>query len=297
MDNKLIEIEYKGNLDFSEEILKSYTPAIIDIFTNPINIDKYINTDDNKIKIIIATYYLSDFNKDKQKGLDILMELYENKENEVGTILGCYYIRQKDYIKGRKYLLNSVEKKELLGLSNLSHHYIAFNEDELFFKYMNIINELYPDNELFYINMALYKLTREKNTTEFYTYIDNALNKSSPIAYYLCAHISTNKDEKIKYIINAINIKIKKIYVKLLKENTTIEQRTLLLLKENKYDRDFLLKLDDNIIDSNINIVHTNNKCPICMKNNDNYLIKFKCNHSFCITCCSNKYKCVICNT
>jgi len=297
----IIEIEYITDFEFSPEIINSYSSVIIDIFNDPINIQKYIDTEDIEITIIIALYYLSKLNKnfDEKLGINILLDLHNKDIIKASVILGVYYNNKKDVTQllCRRYFLHAAEKNNLIGLSNLAFHCYSLNDNELFLKYMKILYELDPNNNNYYVNMALYKYYIEKNIQEYDLYIHKAIISNYHVAYYIYATVSQNIHEKIKYIINAIKIKIKKKYIELLKNHTSLITRTILLLKNTKYDKNFLMKLDDYIIDSNINIVNTNNKCPICMTNNDSYLIKLKCNHSLCFTCCSIKYNCVICNT
>ncbi len=294
----LIEIEYNAELDFSKATLEKYGDIIVDIFNEPDNIEKYINTDDNEIKIIIALYYLSNFNKkfDEKCGIDMLLDLHNKNITKASVNLGVYY-KNKDEELSKKYILSAVEQNDALGLSNLSYYYYTINNKELFLKYMNELYKIDPNYESYYINMALYKKYIEKNDKEYELYIHKGIISFNHIAYYIYSTIAPTIDMKIQYIINAIKIKITKKYIELLKKFTTLNQRTILLLTKTNYDKPLLIKLDDNIIDTNINIINTNNKCPICMNNTDNILIKFSCYHSLCIKCSSIKYNCLICNT
>jgi hypothetical protein len=280
----VLQIEYINNYDFKPEIIDKYSDIIIDIFNK--NINQYINNKDDDIQIILALYYFSI--NEYNLGEDILIKLHNKDNYNASCSLGVYY---KSILNNNEkaiyYFMQAAEAKHIDALMNLAYYYLTNNNIDEFNKYNKLSNDY--DHELYNINMALFNWFIDMKKNVAMTYFNKLFEMKSYRGYYLYATLTINIKDKIKYLMLAIFIKPKKIYIDCLKEYTSNFERYVLY---NEYNID--VKLYSMI--ENIKVIY--NMCPLCLINTK--LIQLKCFHSICITCIKkyNIYilnKCVMC--
>jgi hypothetical protein len=281
--DNILQIEYINNYEFKSNIIDKYSHIIIDIFNK--NINKYLNSDDDEIQIILSLFYFSI--KEYKLGEDILVNLHNKNNYHATCCLGVYYKNiLNDNDKSIFYLKIAANNNDIIAIMNLAYYYLTIRDFDNFDKYNKI--GLEQDNEIYYYNMALFEWFNDKN--EAMIYFNKLFELKNYRGYYLYSTLIINIKEKIKYIMLAIQIKPKKIYIDYLKEYTNNFERYILY---NKYN------IDDKLVSmiENINIID-NLYCPICLDKKNYKLVKLKCNHSICFNCInliSKSNKCCLC--
>jgi hypothetical protein len=277
----VLQIEYINNYEFKPEIINKYSDIIIDIFNK--NINKYINNEDDEIQIILSLYYFSI--KEYNLGENILINLHNKDNCHASCSLGVYY---KSILNNNEkaiyYFSKAADNNNIDAMMNLAYYYLTNNNIEEFTKYNKLSND--NDHELYNINMALYYWFIDINKNTAMIYFNKLFNLQSYRGYYLYATLTINIKDKMKYLMQAILIKPKKIYIDYLKEYKNNFERYVLY---NEYNIDIKLY---SIIE-NITIIY--NICPLCLIYDK--LIKLKCTHSICISCIKQFLlnKCCLC--
>ncbi len=271
------EIEFKYNLEYTNEIKNKYGDIIIKIFNHE-NID---NDTDPQIKIIKAHYYIG--NNAPFKGEQLLLELVD--QNNVDGIynLALYYYINEEYDKTMEYLKKGTDLNHINSSINLAYLYYIYKDYENFHKYNKIGIDNNNSMALIYNALYIWHVKKDEKTAilileqihncEAYFTIAKLLNENNSLAHRYI--IITN-------CINALKLKIKPVYINLLSEHTTTLQRYC-LYKENN-------------ININLDIIKIDNYCPMCLKYKN--LIQLICKHSICMDCIkkTNFNKCLICN-
>lgn len=287
------EIEFENNLDFKDEFINKYHNIIIDIFNK--NYNKYINSNDDNINIILALYYISTY--DYNKAYELLTFIHISGNLDGTCTLGIFYhTYYNDKNVAMEYFKIAADRGHLLSSLNLAFEYLCNGEFELFLKYNNINNNMNDGFAL--INHAIYLWNIKKDYVNSEKFFKIAFyNYYNYRAYFEYSKLISNIELKKELLIKAIKLKPKKIYIDMLKKITDDFERFELYKNYNinsksVYNYD---KLQFNII----NNLSRYSRCPCCI-NNNNYkmeLIVLKCNHSFCINCIKKycKKKCCIC--
>jgi hypothetical protein len=271
------EIEFKYNLEYSDEIKNKYNDIIIKIFNHE---DININNDP-EIKIIKAHYYIA--NNASFKGEQLLLELaYENNLDGFYNLSLYYYINNEQE-KSIEYLQIGADQNHIKSSVNLAYLYYMYKDYDNFNKYNKI--GIDNNNQMALIHLGLYTWHVLQNEGDALALFNKVSSHHSffTIAKLLNEKSSLkNRDMIIFNCIKALQLKIKKVYIDLLSEHTTTLQRYC-LYKDNNINIKSEIKTFDNY-------------CPICLQYTN--LIELICKHSLCIECVKKTkfVNCSICN-
>ncbi len=290
--NSIEEIEFQYDLDFREEIVKKYHDIIISIFNHNDN-DNHSDyhsdyQNDYDIQIIYALYYLT--NNNINKGKEILLNLHNNNYYDATCTLVVYLKKNNHYDPLiMEYLTHAANNNHVISSINLGFEYFVKGDFENFIRYTKI--GLENEIDMAYINMGIYhnNITKYDKISDYF--FEKALNMKTHRSYYYYYYYKT---KKIEHLIQAIKIKLKKMYIEELIKNTTISERYI-LCKDYYINTTNYAKYDPSI---NIYIFNQRlfNYCPLHIDEKIE-LLQLKCEHSFCIECINKicKKKCPIC--
>jgi hypothetical protein len=287
------DIELNCNLDFEPEIKNKYNHIIIDIFNN--NCPDYYNNDNTDVQIIIALYYYSKKNIDKS--INILLGAHNKGNLRATCTLGILYNILNDKENSIKFFTHGSDNNHILSSTNLAYEYLCQGQTDLFIYYNK--NGLDKNDENALINLAIYYWNVEKKYNNAIDIFKNLFINNNYRAYYECAKLVKNINEKIEYLTQAIKIKPKKTYIDLLIKMTGDYERYI-LYKNNNINITKFINIDNAITIKYLeNDMSKYSRCPICINfsNQKKELFTLKCNHSIC-NICIMKYcqkKCCIC--
>jgi hypothetical protein len=287
MYQNIEEIEFDNNLDFKDEIKIKYNNIIIEIFNGS---NKYINTINTELQIILGLYYIKTKNYDK--AYNILLFAHNIGDLDATCTLAIFYhTYRNNRQKAIEYFKYAADRGHTLAANNLAFEYLSIGEFDLFFKYNDIDNNMNNENALINHGIYLYNVLKDYDNSE------ECFNINNYRAYFEYSKLVPNIEYKKQLLIKAIKLKPKKIYIDMLKKITDDFERNE-LYKKNNINTNIFKNYDNNQFNITNNL-NRFNRCPICI-NNNNYkieLITLKCNHSFCNDCIKKycKKKCCIC--
>ncbi len=154
------EIEFKYNLEYTNEIKNKYGDIIIKIFNHE-NID---NDTDPQIKIIKAHYYIG--NNAPFKGEQLLLELVD--QNNVDGIynLALYYYINEEYDKTMEYLKKGTDLNHINSSINLAYLYYIYKDYENFHKYNKIGIDNNNSMALIYNALYIWHVKKDEKTAK-----------------------------------------------------------------------------------------------------------------------------------
>jgi hypothetical protein len=284
MYTNIPQIEFDFNLDFRPEIANIYEYIIIEIFNGS---DNYNNTTNSEIQTLLGIYY--NMQNDHSKAFDYFYFAHLSGDLDATCTLAVfYYIYEKDKEKALLYFKHAADEGNILSSINLAYEYLLQGKIDLFLKYNQI--GLDDNHEISLINQGLYYWIIIKDYNIANDLFNKAFKKNSSRAYFEYSKLINDIEIKKDYLLKAIKIKPKKIYIDCLKKLTNSFERYELYKKYN-INTDIFINYDSDII----NIKNKYNKCPLCINKKDLFVLK--CNHSFCNDCIKkyNNDKCCIC--